>query len=557
MISRAKACVATTAACIGLAVLMTGSASATTLCVPDFTTACPNNGTNVKQPDLQVAMGQDGTDGIADTIHVGAYTYTDPGTLTAPGTDHLTVIGSGTASTFITSALVGGNNFVVDLNSANRSTDMSDLTIQMPASFADNAGAGLQTNKGTYNHVDLQSFNPGSDGAPSLIGSTVWENSHIYGTGTGTIDIGLEPNATFASATYKVMNTTIENAIWAIELSAAKSSTELINSRIIKPVGYGIFMSNGADVSVQNTIFDATHQEAIRVDTDNTPTDTNSLVSVKNSTFLASSDPAKAAIRVEIDGSFGGHSAYVNVADSILSGYDNTWNMIVPAGPGIGNGFLTLTDSNFNPVGLPDDSGQVNFTDPGNINADPKFVSATDYHLTAGSPSIDAGDPAAGGILTDYDGTARPLDGNGDGTRVRDQGAFEAPEIPTCQTDPTLCPPVPTCKTDPSLCPPDKTAPKITKVRFKSPVKKAGFLKFKLSEAATAKVTFKPTKAKFRGKKRKKFSKTLKAKAGQAKIPLKKGKLKPGKYKLRITAIDAAGNRSKTVLKTVRVRTSK
>ncbi|MGI8602940.1 MAG: right-handed parallel beta-helix repeat-containing protein [Verrucomicrobiales bacterium] len=68
----------------------------------------------------------------------------------------------------------------------------------------------------------------------------------------------------------------------------------------------------------------------------------------------------------------------------------------------------------------------------GNINADPLFVSATNRHLQAASPCIDAGiNPAtvttnpAAVVNSDLDGTARPLDGNGDGTARFDIGAYE------------------------------------------------------------------------------------------------------------------------------------
>jgi parallel beta-helix repeat protein len=59
----------------------------------------------------------------------------------------------------------------------------------------------------------------------------------------------------------------------------------------------------------------------------------------------------------------------------------------------------------------------------GNIDADPLFVGAGDYHLTVGSPSIDAGtsDDAPG---TDIEGTTRPQ-GNG-----YDMGAYEEFIIP-------------------------------------------------------------------------------------------------------------------------------
>ncbi len=63
----------------------------------------------------------------------------------------------------------------------------------------------------------------------------------------------------------------------------------------------------------------------------------------------------------------------------------------------------------------------------GNISLDPLFVNggAGNYRLGAGSPAIDAGS-ASGAPFLDFDGSPRPVDGNGDSIPVVDIGAFEA-----------------------------------------------------------------------------------------------------------------------------------
>ncbi len=82
------------------------------------------------------------------------------------------------------------------------------------------------------------------------------------------------------------------------------------------------------------------------------------------------------------------------------------------------------------PASLPY-SGCANPTgNAGNISADPRFVSSTDYRLQAGSPAIDAADNAAAGLpSTDLAGAARITDGNADGTAIIDMGAYEAPAV--------------------------------------------------------------------------------------------------------------------------------
>jgi len=73
----------------------------------------------------------------------------------------------------------------------------------------------------------------------------------------------------------------------------------------------------------------------------------------------------------------------------------------------------------------------------GNLNADPLFVGATDFHLQACSPAIDAGTDA-GAPDDDLDGDARPFDAAPNVTGNFDMGAYEYQELlpaptATCQ----------------------------------------------------------------------------------------------------------------------------
>jgi uncharacterized protein DUF1565 len=95
--------------------------------------------------------------------------------------------------------------------------------------------------------------------------------------------------------------------------------------------------------------------------------------------------------------------------------YDNNYDAIV-------SGVGTLTTA-----------GQINAIagNAGNFEAEPKFVNtaADDLHLNATSPAIDAGDDQFA-PNHDFDGVARPLDGDGNCKSTVDVGAFEtAPKV--------------------------------------------------------------------------------------------------------------------------------
>jgi hypothetical protein len=117
-------------------------------------------------------------------------------------------------------------------------------------------------------------------------------------------------------------------------------------------------------------------------------------------------------------------SATLNVSNSIARGVGHS---LVRNGAGANPANLTIAYSDYDPATLVQSGPGTLTQGAGNVNVDPLFVDGPggDYHLTAASPLLEAGDPAAGGFPLDRDGAPRVTDANGDCTPRRDMGAFE------------------------------------------------------------------------------------------------------------------------------------
>ena len=202
----------------------------------------------------------------------------------------------------------------------------------------------------------------------------------------------------------------------------------------------------------------------------------------------------------------------VAVRNSILRGFGSGYKTETPIGPGIGKVLLEASYSNLSTTGA--SLGGVASFPVGDIDADPKFL--PDFDLAPGSPSIDAGDPGAGGLSTDFLGDFRPRDGDGDGVAIRDQGAYEYLPPKPREDAPDVIPP----KTKITKGPGHKLAEGRAKFSFSS------------SEAGSS------------------FQCKL---DGRGMLPCKSPRrfshLKPGRHTFRVWATDAAGNKDPTPAK--------
>jgi len=533
--------------------IIVAPASATTFCVPSFHAACPDNGSNVEQTSLQTAMLTSGDDMVADTIAIAAGTVTDIDsyTLDSGDNDDLEIVGAGPAATTITSTQ-SGNQFVINLNGA-REVTMRDLTIRIPASMPDNQGGALQAEKDLFENVDIESRNVRSDGGNSMIGGSTFRDGRVYGSMGGSIDVGFATNGA-ESGELLIERTSIESPSWGVVAQDGNIAVRVKRSRIIDPLAYGVRITNGGFAVVDNSIIEADTGYPVIAESNDAGT---VIVTVRHTTIVGPPpDQNDPAIKAIVHNVVGNGPVNLVVTDTIIAGYDNPLWCEAPTAANIGNANLTVRYSYF--FHSASVIGDCTLSNPNTIDAfdpqvgPPQFAGAGDYHLPASSPAIDNGDPATVTLPTeDFDGAPRPVDGDGDGSSRRDMGAFEY-QLPVVNPpvvdpppggdppsgDPPPADPLP----DPNRA--DIQPPMISKLKAKRgfSARGGGIVKLRLSEASNVSLAFRPTA------KRRSAHGLLKLSfagaSGKNKLRLKPRRLDPGRHRLKVIAVDAAGNRS-------------
>jgi hypothetical protein len=500
--------------------LGTGSAGATTICVPTYSAACPDNGSNVAEPDLEKAMGIDGWDDEPDEVIIAAGTFAENGSFEPDsgfknadsfepeGSDELTITGAGEAATYITSNGTA-NIFLLYLGAGGNVRDITlrDLTIQIPVSFPDGQGAGILLTGDVLEGVRVESQNKGSDGViASGIGNVARDVEVEPGGIGGAIAVAFA-TSTPAGGTFLVEDSTILNASWNL---AARAKGSQLTARRISATGttaYGAAATSGTLV-LQNSVITMADGIGLYV----SAADDNANLQADHVTIVNTEGVEPALEGKKFSVSEG--DAVLQVSNSILRGFSPGFEIETPGGSGtvmIEARWTNMPLNGSNYLGtlvLP----------PGNFNADPLF--GPGYTLTPGSPSIDAADPVPGGLTTDFLGAPRPNDGNGDGVAIGDQGAFEyqRPPDPSKGGGPT----------------PDVTPPQ-TKIA-KGPGAKLAQGKARFSFRSSEKGS--SFKCKLDGRK-----------VRRCVSPKRYSGLKPGRHTFKVWAIDAAGNQDPTPAK--------
>ena len=503
-------------------------AAATDYCVGQNTSCAPVN----HRDKLQNALTDAGATPEADRILLGAETYT-AGTVAgyvynAP-TSPVELVGAGVGKTTLTGQ--AGVNTILTLTGGTGSV-VSDLTIHSPAN-APFGFMGLYTSN-TARRIavtqDATQTNGWRTGVWLEHGGTLEEST------VDVASVGGESNGAFLDDGH------IRNSTLSGRATGVTSNSGTIDGSRLSGGDAGLYAYAGA-TSISSSWVYAAEGDGLRaysytlVPKSSIEADDITLVSGSPGTAgaYASTNPAP------------GVGAEIKLRNSVMRGFSRA---LVAEAAGSGQARVTASYSDYDPIGN-DSQGPSAFVSEFNVSdvGDAGFVDAAagDYHLLPGSPLIDAGDPATAQGL-DLDGDPLVTDGNGDGTARRDIGAFESPAVPFAG--------------EPDGHGADTTAPLISNFRATPALFVIGRAstpraarthhgtRFRYTLSEQARVSLK-IQRRLRGRPARYRKVATLTRSGRAGVNLTRftgriGKraLRPGRYRARITAIDAAGNRS-------------
>jgi hypothetical protein len=508
-------------------------AGATDYCV-DATAACgPKNVASFEQ-----ALDQADNTADADRVFLGADIYTAPdegGFKYYQASGPVEIIGQGAGQTILTNPGPGNDGAIVNLFGG-AGTSIHDLTIRLPQ---DANMTGLMTTN-TARRIEIvedptQTHNRA--GAELEYGGTLEDSTVTLGTAQGSVAVGLGMgggtvrrsvlsarvgvSGDYGGTIERSRVTGSEGAVFAYRNVTAITASLV---RFSESGGYGIFAVTRAGFQ---TVVNA---DGVTIAGPGLP----------GTGAGVGTDPAPA------------ESADINLTNSIIRGvsiplFADAW--------GTGQAKVAASYSDYDQGGPEGTSGTSSSITEANVSnvGDAGFVDAAtgDYRLLPGSPLVDAGDPAAAQGL-DLGGNPLVADGNGDGTARRDLGAFELPGTDGGQQGGAGGQPA----TPPAA---DTQAPLISGFRSTrsafavaraatpraARAKRGTSLRYTLSENARVAL-----KIQRKGRTRYRSVGTLRRAGAKGASRIRfsgrigRRALRPGRYRIVATAVDAAGNRS-------------
>lgn len=424
-----------------------GGASATTFCVPDFHAQCSDDGESVAEPSFQDALLTDRSDGEPDRIVLDAATIdqagdgTGDGYALGSGGDPLEIVGAGPNQTTLTNETTG-NNFAFNLNPATRpsSLELRDLTFEVPDTLDAGAGSAMQVAPGTLlERVDIRNTHDGTAFGISFNGvSGTFREGRIYSNAGVEVNSGIRVNNALGAGTVVIEGATIAARI-PVDASPSGTTLNLDGTVDVKRshlIGRtGAIVAMGGTASATNSILELIPRAAgsgvtaaVSVRSSSVNSEPPGAVTLDHVTIVAPPIPEAGSFYDGVNATVPGNAdddATAEITNSIISVPTDALVAVAPDASPDGDALIEVSHTSYPDSTHEAGDGEIVEGSGNLLDQDPMFTAPDDFHLLPGSPAIDAGDPGATGPQVDFDGLPRPRDGDGDGTPVRDMGAFE------------------------------------------------------------------------------------------------------------------------------------
>jgi hypothetical protein len=447
MVSSRRISTLTAAAATAAVLAFPSLASAEVYCVDDTPGDLTNN--NSIDPSCQTPVDTIGhalgtaqsTAGVADTVRIGAGSYSvPPQSYSGTGVNSVDIIGSGSGITTWTMQNSSGFTTGLDLDDPGTPI-LRDLTLSIP----DDAEATTDIGMEISGDAALRRL--------AVSGPTTNNTVGLFIHGANLLDhvaIALNPSAPFdntgvsTQGTPTIVDSTIDAQIGVSHSGTGQTVT--IRRSTIDSGNWGIHADSGA-IDVRSTLINLLGQAgAVAVIPTNFNNGTAPVdATVDGVTIVNGGTDSRgvwviAASGASTDTVNNGETVTASVANTVINGITHPFDVEADTGE-VAN--VTSSYSNYDPSGdiSTNDADGINatgtesFTETNRTNLSPGFVNSGggNYHLAAGSPLIDIGDPTAppSGAV-DIDGDPRALDGTLDCSAAarRDIGADElAPAV--------------------------------------------------------------------------------------------------------------------------------
>ena len=382
------------------------------------------------EASISAALVAASGNGFDDTVRVGPGTWTD-GPYVLDGTGEGLVLRGSGPDTVITLATSAGNDTYVNVQHATL-RDVAIVLAGGPDSSNDHAVSA-------------------SDGA-SVVGvdvdGTTTENATAFVMENADLSdveahMALDSGSkgVFATGGSLVADSTLE-ADHVFEQSSVAAPDVLSRSTLLVGTTSGV-SSDGGTVLVDDTVVDLGTRGGTGVQAANFNSGTTPISVLAEHLTIVGGNPDSIGVQAYAVSETARQSVAVTLRNSIVRG--PATSLAVEADTGVLGGppasaTIAVDHSDYQGTSAvigPHGAGGVADNGGNLVDVDPLFVDAAagDYRLAAASPLVDQGDPLDGPPVLDRDGNLRAVDGDLDGSAVRDIGAYEYVDTVAPQTE--------------------------------------------------------------------------------------------------------------------------